>query len=167
MRETEPMATSMQSNFGELRIEVEEVEVTSNLPRPDRNWRYTDQQGHEHYWADGEDPYPTLRTVIDRLYWCGDCEDDHEESHDECAICGETIKPGTVGPSGWREFIPGRRQAYLDGVPISGARAEEIMGQMNAARDAARRKEEVKRLQALPTDDLHAELERREREGQA
>lgn len=165
------MATSTQGNFSDLRIEVEQVEVTSNLPQPDKNWRYTDQQGHEHYYSvEGHvhsSRYPTLREVVDRSYWCGDCEDEHEDTHLECKVCGETIVPGMVEPSGFREFAPGRRQAYLNGVPISGERAEEIMGQMKAAREAAQREEETKRLRALSTDDLRAELERREREGRA
>jgi hypothetical protein len=111
---------------GVLRAETERIEVTSNLPRPDQKWRYTDEQGHEHSWQDG---YPTLRTVVDDVYWCEGCQDEHEETHLECSLCGETIEPGMVGPSPFREFIPGRTSYYLDDEPISEERFRELMEQ--------------------------------------
>jgi hypothetical protein len=111
-------------DFGELRMEREMIEVTSNLPRPDRNWTYTDQQGHEHRYDDG---WPTLVTVVDRVYWCEGCNDEHQDTHLACAICGEEISPGMVGPSLHREFIPGRMSATLNGDPISKERYEELV----------------------------------------
>jgi len=111
-----------------LRIEVEEVEVTSNAPRTDEAWTYTDQRGHEHYWRDG---YPTLRYVVDETYWCGDCRDEHTEGHYECLECGEHITPGMRPPSMVREFMPGLKSFYLDDQPVS---VEEAQRFMDAAR---------------------------------
>lgn len=110
--------------LGNLVIEVEQIEVTSNEPRPDEKWRLTDAAGHEHYWRDG---YPTLTVVVDETYWCEDCADDHTDTHLECPLCGETITPGLVGPSGFREFAPGRMSATLDGEPITVERAMELI----------------------------------------
>lgn len=108
---------------GELVIETEEIEVTSNLPRADRNWRFTDAAGHEHYWRDG---YPTLVTVTDDSYWCADCRDEHTDQHLECPQCHETVRPRAVGPSGFREFAPGRTTYWLDGVEIDEATARRL-----------------------------------------
>jgi hypothetical protein len=127
--------STIRGDFGELVIETEQIEITSNLPRPDHSWRYTDEQGHGHYWAD--DSYPTLRRVNDRTYWCGDCCDDHTDSHWECPLCGETIEPGLTGPSGFREFMSGRTSYLLNGEPISKERAEQIMAQRRADRGQA------------------------------
>lgn len=121
-----------QTPFGELRVEVEQVEVTSSGPRPDKDWRYTDQKGHEHYWRNG---YPTIVEVVDRTYWCPDCEDEHQDTHLECPICHEHISPGMLGPSMWREFVPGRRSYWLNGEPVSEERANEIIAEMRRQRD--------------------------------
>jgi hypothetical protein len=120
---------TLNSPLGELTIETEMVDVTSNLPRPDKNWRFTDENGHEHYWQDND--WPTLVTVVDETYWCEDCGDDHQNTHLACAICGVTVEPGMVRPPGHREFVPGRKAYYLDGEPITEERANEII---NAAR---------------------------------
>jgi hypothetical protein len=122
------MAT-ITGEFGELHIEVERVEITSALPRANKNWRYTDQAGHEHYWRNG---YPTLVEIVDDGYWCDDCEDEHGETHLECPLCGESIVPGTHGGGTFLEFMPGRRFITLSGEPISEERANEII---QAARD--------------------------------
>jgi hypothetical protein len=116
---------SIRGDFGELVTETEAIEVASSLPRPDRSWRYTDRESHEHYWQDG---YPTLTRVVDETYWCADCGDEHTESHLECPLCGEHIEPGTVGPSTFREFMPGRTSYWLNGEPITPERAREILG---------------------------------------
>lgn len=121
------MATFARGGFGELRVETDSIEVTSALPKPDKNWRYTDHQGHEHYWSDG---YPTLAVVVDRVYWCGDCNDEHEDTHLECPICHEHITPGTVGPSGFREFVPGRTSYYLNNEPITEEHAKRLIAEI-------------------------------------
>jgi hypothetical protein len=124
------MTGKITGDFGELIIEVDRVEVTSNLPRPDPAWRYTDEHGHEHYWENG---YPTLTRVNEEPYWCEDCNDEHTDSHFECPICGETVSPGSTGPSGFREFIPGLTSYRLNGQPISKERADEIVASLRRA----------------------------------
>jgi hypothetical protein len=119
--------STISGSFGELRVERDMIEVTSNLPRTDKGWRYTDRQGHEHYWQDG---YPTLRTVLDEPYWCDDCHDEHQDSHLECPLCSEVIQPGMLSPPPFREFVPGLTSYYLNDEPISEERAREIMGEM-------------------------------------
>lgn len=121
------MASMMQLPEGELRVETEQIDVTSNLPRPDKNWRHTDAAGHEHYWDNG---YPTLVEVVDDTYWCDDCSDEHTESHLECPTCHQSIEPGMVGPPGYREYAPGRTSYYFNDEPITKAEAEELMQRM-------------------------------------
>jgi hypothetical protein len=113
-------------DFGELRAEADVIEVTSNGMRPDPKWRFTDAHGHEHYRAD-DGTCPTLVNVVDDTYWCFDCDDEHTDSHLGCAICGEEIKPGLLPPSPFREFIQGRTAYYLNDVPISPERYEELL----------------------------------------
>jgi hypothetical protein len=119
--------STVTGEFGVLRVERDMIDVTSGLPRPDEAWRYTDRQGHGHYWRDG---YPTLRTVLGGPYWCEDCHDEHQDSHLECPLCSETVQPGMVGPSPFREFIPGLTSYYLNDEPITEERAREILGKM-------------------------------------
>jgi len=105
----------------ELRAECEMIEVTSNLPRPDKAWTFTDAQGHEHAWSQG---WPSLRWVVDEP----ETDDWPEEGHYECLLCGETIAPGMSGPSMFREFIPGVVSYYLDNEPISREEYDAIVG---------------------------------------
>jgi hypothetical protein len=108
-----------------FRVERDRIEVTSNLPRPDPNWQHTDQAGHQHHREDNA--YPTLRAVDEPTYWCADCGDDHTRSRYECRICGETITPGLVGPSAFREFIPGMASYWLNDQPITEDRYLELI----------------------------------------
>jgi hypothetical protein len=111
-------------DFGTLRVETDMIDVTSNLPRPDKAWTYTDRAGHDHRWDHG---YPTLVVVDEETYWCEDCGDEHTDSHYECPRCGEEIRPGLVGPSLHREYIPGRTEYLLNGEPISEDEARRII----------------------------------------
>ncbi|GAA4626666.1 hypothetical protein GCM10023196_035810 [Actinoallomurus vinaceus] len=80
------MSTSIfTGDFGELRVETEMIDVTSSLPKPDPNWTYTDENGHEHRYEDG---YPTLVRVVDDRY-IDEFGDEMEEAHLECRQCGE------------------------------------------------------------------------------
>lgn len=117
--------TTVRGDFGVLITEIEQIEVTSMSPRPDHSWRYTDRHGHKHYWRDG---YPTLARVLDETYWCSDCGDEHTKSHWECPLCGKHIEPGMIGPSMFRELMPGRTFYWLNGEPISAEQAQEIIG---------------------------------------
>jgi len=121
------MDTTITGDFGTLRAEVEMIDVSSALPRPDKKWTYTDRQGHRHHWDDG---YPTLVVVTEESYWCEDCHDEHTDSHYECPLCGEEIRPGLVGPSLYREYTPGMTSYYLNDEPISEDRYRELVTQM-------------------------------------
>jgi hypothetical protein len=118
------MATTTQGDFGDLSFETAAIEVTSGLPQANKSWRYTDRQGHEHYWRDNG--YPTLVDVADETYWCNDCGEEHTDSHLECPLCGETIVPGTYIDT-FRRFVPGRTVYKLNGEPITKERYEEIV----------------------------------------
>jgi len=113
------------------RIEVvtDMIDVTSSLPRPDEKWTYTDRAGHEHHWSD--DAWPTLRQVIDDVYWVLDDdgyeEYKEEEFHWECVQCGEHIEPGMRGPSMFKEYMPGHTSYFLDGEEITHEQAEVLL----------------------------------------
>lgn len=121
----------LTGQFGELSFNTEMIEVTSNLPKPDENWRHTDSSGHEHYWT--SEGWPTLKRIVDDT-WTDEDGEEIEESHLACELCGETVVPGMKGPNGFREFVPGRRSYLLNGQPISTERAEEIMELYRQAR---------------------------------
>lgn len=156
--------TELTGDFGTLTIETDMIDVTTGLPGPDKAWRFTDANGHEHYWS-ADAYYPTLKVVVDRVWWCSDCNDEHEDDHLECKLCGEVIVPGTVGPSPFRTFAPGPRSAFLNGEPISPERADDLIGQAREAAAEALREKAAAALRAIPADDLRAELARREAEG--
>lgn len=120
------MRAEATTDRGVFRVERELIEVRSDQPRPDEQWRYTDHAGHDHYWQAGREPYPTLREVVDETYWCEDCEDEHTSSHLECPLCGETIVPGSRPPSLFPERIPGPVSYFLDDQPISEEQAREM-----------------------------------------
>lgn len=122
------MSATYQGDWGTLVIETEIIEVTSNWPRPDKAWRYTDHAGHVHHWADG---WPTLDYVIDER-WTDEDGEEATSGHYECPICREAIQPGMVGPSGFREFAPGRTSYTLNGQPVDEQRAREIVEQARA-----------------------------------
>lgn len=91
---------------------------------PNECWRATDSQGHEHRWENG---YPTLRRVVDESHWCDGHEgmynhDPHEqvdESHYECLLCGEVVKPA-MDPPGTPKFIPGAVTGTIEGPRSNG-----------------------------------------------
>lgn len=105
-----------------LEVIREPIAVTSISPKPDKNWRHTDTEGHEHYWDNG---YPTLEPEED---YCVDCQDFHLEGW-VCVECGERIVPGLVPPSGFSEFVPGLARYFLDGEEISKEEADEWLRQ--------------------------------------
>lgn len=154
--------TTITGDLGELTFETEMFELPDG-PKPDKNWRYIDHNGHEHRYSEveGVPRYPTLKTVEDEPYWCADCDEEHVDAHLECAICDEVIEPGTVGPSGFREFAPGGKSAFLNGEPISGELAEEILTAYREQAAEARREQRAKTLTGLTTEELQAELRRR------
>ena len=103
------------------RIEVwtDQIEVTSNMPRPDPAWRHTDANGHDHWYQSD-----TFRWVVDEP---GN-DDWPDEGHYECIRCGEHVHPGSIRPSMFREYIPGMVHAeatHTDGRRID-LNAEQI-----------------------------------------
>jgi hypothetical protein len=101
------------------RIDYEEIEVTSNLPSWDPNWRFIDVAGHWHdgnwkllIWAQ-DDPE-------DEPFWLDVDGDEHNaDGHLECKLCGEWIFPRLLPPSMFREFIRGMARYYIDDVQVT------------------------------------------------
>lgn len=96
-----------------LSVVAEPIEVTSNSPRPDPDWNFTDREGHYHYWSkDGG--YNTLQwTISDPCPQCG-----YEDgSGYRCIDCGEEITPATLPGDPYRRFIPGPRTVTITLVP--------------------------------------------------
>ena len=121
------MTSEIHTPSGTLRVEREVIEVTSNAPRTDEAWTYTDERGHEHYWRDG---YPTLQWVTEDTYWCSDCDDEHDDGgHWECRECGETVEPGMRPPSMYREFMPGPTSYFLNDEPVTAAQARAFIAE--------------------------------------
>jgi hypothetical protein len=110
--------------------------ITNDSPQPDPNWRGVDSNGHEHYYAAGDDRYPTLVLVAGEPYYCPDCNDEHQDTWYECRTCGEKVEPGTrIDPT--PKWIAGEMQYTLDGEPISTERANEILTEMRRRADEA------------------------------
>lgn len=99
---------------GQLRIEVERIDVSTNLPKPDEGWSFVDAAGHFHAWYERKDPWPTLRKRIE-VVPCTFAEHDHDceganITHWHCLICDEEIEPRMIfgphhesmaGPMSW------------------------------------------------------------------
>jgi hypothetical protein len=117
---------------GELVITRELVEV-HYLSDQDHGWKFTDAAGHHHAWAagGGEWPspanYPTLKIVVDEIYWCGDCRDEHTHEHLECVQCGERIYPGTTGPG--TIYVDGPVTITYNGEEISQEQADQLIAE--------------------------------------
>lgn len=119
--------TTLSGPQGTLSVEREVIPV-SYLTDIDADWRYTDAHGHRHHCEyEAADHYPTLRRVVYEMYWCDDCEDEHELSRLECRQCGEVITPGMTGPG--TKFIAGLITYTLNGEEITPERAQQIIEQ--------------------------------------
>lgn len=104
---------------------AERVPVWSNQPTRDDNWRFTDAAGHEHFYVDGYPAYPTV-WIVDATFWCGDCEEEHEDGHYECSLCGEQVVPGTKPPSPYPTYIAGMTEITVE-YDIGSERREYIV----------------------------------------
>lgn len=108
-----------------IHVEVEQITVdTMGGPSPDPDWHYTDHHGHPHLRIGDE--WPTLRWVVDRTYFCEDCQDEHEEGHWECVRCHEHIAPGTVHRPAQRLYRPGPRTYYVNDEPVTEEHAKKV-----------------------------------------
>jgi hypothetical protein len=129
---------------GTVRVERIYQEINMQGPVADESWRFTDSNGHEHYYSDDRDPeadrgghYPTLVYVPGPVYYCGDCGDEHEDyavSRYECRICGETVEPGSREPHNPEALVLTSQAAYLNGELITRERAEDLLSAAETAR---------------------------------
>lgn len=104
-------------------LDQQMIDATSAMGgwKPDETWRFTDTNGHTHYWKDG---YPTLTRHEEPDYTAHDPDGYPEEylgdSWYECAVCGEVIEPTMIHipPDVYKRYIPGLITATLisDGV---------------------------------------------------
>lgn len=142
---------------GTVRVERTYQEVNMQGPVADESWRFTDGNGHEHYYAKEKDPeaeygshYPTLAYVPGPSYYCGDCGDEHEDyalSRYECRICGETVEPGSREPHNPEALVLTSQAAYLNGEFITREQAEDLL---SAAETARRNDGNVHRISLEP-----------------
>lgn len=113
----------MKNVYGELVVEQEMIEVRSNSPKPNPNWKFVDKQGHGHFYHNG---YPTLAIEESEPYFCGDCIDEHIDEHYVCKHCHEPITPGTmIDPSA--HYIAGPITYILKGEVVTEAVAREYL----------------------------------------
>ncbi len=112
------MSTKMKTTDTPRVFEVirEAIPVTSLSPVRDEQWKYTDNQGHKHYWDDG---YPTLKRSNEEEYYCYECADTHEDYSLVCVFCDEEITPGTKPPPNYSRFVTGMVRYLVDGEDVS------------------------------------------------
>lgn len=119
--------TTLTGPRGELVMDRQVVPV-HYLSDIDATWTFTDAAGHPHHCEyEAADHYPTLTVVLDARWWCGDCEDEHEDLHRECRQCGEEITPGRTGPG--TKYIQGLLTCTLDGEPVSEEQAMALVAE--------------------------------------
>lgn len=120
----------------QVEINQEQIEVTTLLPQPDPDWRFVDSLGHGHFYAKDGEHYPTLKIVEDAPgYVDADGEEYPPEEHWACRFCGEEVRPGTKGPSGERQFIPGSMDIHI--TDADGNEYRPTKGQWSEATTAA------------------------------
>lgn len=118
--------------------EYEPLDVTSNTPDPDPNWKFVDAHGHGHFYHTQEDPYPTLLEIVRTGY-----DPDFGESYTyrvgwRCRHCRRRIEPGMLPVSNTRTYIPGLRTWSLElTLPLSTPETE-CMRVLNAVNDRER-----------------------------
>lgn len=128
-----------------MRVEQEQIEVSSYLPRPDPAWSFTDSHGHEHRWvADDRGQYKRgqwhweLDPGEPEFYFDSDGEEYNGDGRHRCDLCGDEVKPGMRGSSMFAEYIPGMISYYLDDQPITKAEADAFIERERAAADLRR-----------------------------
>jgi len=149
---------------GVLKMTREYETVYSSSPQPDSKWQFTDAAGHEHYR--GDHSYPTLKTVVDRTYWCEGCRDKHTETHLACKLCDESIEPSTVppNPSGY-QFITAEIYTLND-EPITRDQFNDIVTEQRTRfqqEQATKRAAQVRALGKLLEDTEGLTTEERAR----
>jgi hypothetical protein len=115
---------------GQLKIEVERIDVSSSGPKVDERWSFVDAAGHFHAYYEARTPWPTLRKRIEAIP-C-DCEDHDEDcngasiTHWHCLICDEEIEPG---------MIPGPHHVSMPGLTSWEVRVQVPAEAVNALLD--------------------------------
>jgi hypothetical protein len=127
--------------IGRVHVWADQIEVTSDADRgPNPEWTGVDSHGHRHHAEErpgGTIRYPTLLRVRSRNPEpCGvdGCDEIHYPAWCLCPLCGETVHPGTLGPSPFREFIAGAAHAAVDDVEISPGQYRWLRQAVEAAR---------------------------------
>lgn len=112
------MTTFLRHGPLTIRMTTEQLEVTSMLPTPDPDWRWTDSHGHEHRWT-----MQTFVWIRDEPDWMDvDGEEYPGEGHYACPLCGDHVTPGMRGPSVYREYMPGLTEiivTFPDGTAMA------------------------------------------------
>lgn len=90
-----------------LTVTVDEIDVTAmSRTRPNMAWSAVDPSGHFHAWAKGQE-LPTLDRSVE-IHEVG-VEDEVEEVHYACKLCGWEVRPAYITETPPREVMPGRR----------------------------------------------------------
>jgi hypothetical protein len=106
----------------EIRVEETVQYIRSETAvKPDPAWEHTDSNGHFHAFA-GNGETPTLRGYSIHVDCDGSCGgtcggEGYDETHWECVICGEEVKP---------RFIPDQ-DARTTGIPVVTSRSSEVV----------------------------------------
>ncbi len=108
-----------------LKVTQEQIDVSTNLPRPDPRWTASDTAGHFHaVSADGS--YPTLVKKVEHRDCDGECGGECEgDGYDvtvwTCRLCGEAVTPG-MAPGPHYGSTPGRLSwtIHFDGPALDG-----------------------------------------------
>lgn len=112
------MITSLIARDGHVIKVTNDMIPVHYLSDIDANWHFTDTAGHEHRCEySAADHWPTLKEVAEEGYWCADCDEEHEDVHLECKLCGEHIQPGMTGPG--TKFIQGLTSYFIDDEPVT------------------------------------------------
>ncbi len=81
-----PIAEFMIEHMAQDIVSAEGTEI-------DPKWSCVDQAGHFHAYDDKKQT-PTLKSKVVRTWYCGDCEEEHEDSALFCVLCDEKVEPG-------------------------------------------------------------------------
>lgn len=101
--------------------------VRADGPESDPDWRVVDSNGHGHFYSatTRANRYPTLTWIAEPCSM-GHGDDCDSEGHYECAVCGETVVPGTrPARDAW---VPGHLSYHLT-VPDGRGSREYALGQ--------------------------------------
>ena len=116
----------MKPRLFEMRCEP--IDVTS-MSRPNPDWRWTDSSGHVHRWFDvttspvvATEYHPSHRYDVPTLVFVEDypaTEEYPAVGHWECRECREVAPSPGRCPDYYRQLIPGLREYFIDGEPVS------------------------------------------------